>query len=245
MTVGIYKITCLKNNKSYIGQSVHIERRWIEHCQPQANSAIALSIKKYGKNNFSFKIIEECLLEELDEKEQYWINYYSTLAPNGYNIINVGEHIYHTSSINSVYRAEQIIEDILYSSLTFNEISKKYNTSTRTITRINQGYTFHNDDLSYPLRKHEKQEFFCIDCGKMISHKAVRCFDCEHIKQRKVKERPTRDYLKNLIRNNSFLEISRIYNVSDNTIRKWCKNYNLPFRSKDIKAYSENDWAGI
>ena len=29
---GIYKWTNLINNKVYIGQSVHIERRWTEHC---------------------------------------------------------------------------------------------------------------------------------------------------------------------------------------------------------------------
>jgi hypothetical protein len=26
-----------------------------------------------------------------------------------------------------------------------------------------------------------------------------------------------------------------MYNVSDNAIRKWCKDYNLPYRKKDIK----------
>jgi group I intron endonuclease len=54
MTTGIYKIENLINHKCYIGQSIHIERRWQEHCQSSAKSCIANAIKKYGKTNFSF-----------------------------------------------------------------------------------------------------------------------------------------------------------------------------------------------
>lgn len=32
MSIGIYKITNLLNGKIYIGQSIHIEKRWKEHC---------------------------------------------------------------------------------------------------------------------------------------------------------------------------------------------------------------------
>ena len=49
--IGIYKITNLINNKIYIGQSIHIERRWSEHCQPSAKSLIAKAIQKYGKEH--------------------------------------------------------------------------------------------------------------------------------------------------------------------------------------------------
>ena len=60
MTIGIYKIENLVNHKVYIGQSIHIEKRWQEHCRPSADSAIAKAIRKYGKENFSFQILEEC-----------------------------------------------------------------------------------------------------------------------------------------------------------------------------------------
>lgn len=52
---------------------------------------------------------------------------------------------------------------------------------------------------------------------------------------RKVKDRPSKDSLENLIQNHSFVQIGRIYGVSDNAIRKWCKGYGLPFRKSDIK----------
>ena len=52
--IGIYKIENLINHKVYIGQSIHIERRWKEHCANSTSSVISKAIKKYGKENFSF-----------------------------------------------------------------------------------------------------------------------------------------------------------------------------------------------
>ena len=40
MSIGIYKIENLINGKIYIGQSIHIERRWNEHCQTSSYSLI-------------------------------------------------------------------------------------------------------------------------------------------------------------------------------------------------------------
>lgn len=47
-----------------------------------------------------------------------------------------------------------------------------------------------------------------------------------HLRERKY-ERPSKEELKNLIENKSYCEVGRIYGVSDNTIRKWCKGYDL------------------
>lgn len=40
---------------------------------------------KYGKEQFEFKILEYCFIEELNEKEKYWIDYYQS-CDMGYNI---------------------------------------------------------------------------------------------------------------------------------------------------------------
>lgn len=82
--VGIYKITKISNGKSYIGQSNDIERRFIEH-QGKNELAIDKAIQKYGYKAFTYEIIEECNLNELDEKEIYWIAYYNTYKGFGYN----------------------------------------------------------------------------------------------------------------------------------------------------------------
>ena len=36
-----------------------------------------------------------------------------------------------------------------------------------------------------------------------------------------------------------------MFGVTDNAIRKWCKLYNLPFKVKDIKTYSDEEWEKI
>jgi hypothetical protein len=40
-----------------------------------------------------------------------------------------------------------------------------------------------------------------------------------------------------LIKSTPFLTIGKMYGVSDNAVRKWCRYYNLPYRKNDIKEY--------
>lgn len=92
MMIGIYKIENIKNGKIYIGQSNDIERRLKEHCYPNryktSRNPVDVAIHKYGKENFIFDIIEECQIEELNEKEKYWISFYDSYK-KGYNC-NIG-----------------------------------------------------------------------------------------------------------------------------------------------------------
>ena len=55
----------------------------------------------------------------------------------------------------------------------------------------------------------------------------------------------TRIELKNKIRLISFTALGREYRVSDNTIRRWCKHYNLPSTKKEITSISNEDWEKI
>lgn len=75
---GIYKITNQINQKSYIGQSTDILGRWRHHKSSSKNEISAAynyplqrAFRKYGIENFSFEILEECLTKDLDVKEQY------------------------------------------------------------------------------------------------------------------------------------------------------------------------------
>lgn len=83
---GIYKITNKINGKPYIGQSVSINNRWSVHKATKDNYLIHRALQKYGRNNFSFEILEECSEQELDEKEIYYIAKYNSCiyAENGY-----------------------------------------------------------------------------------------------------------------------------------------------------------------
>jgi len=84
--IGIYKITNPKN-KVYIGQSIDIDRRWNEYKKLQCSQSkkIFNSLKKYGWENHIFEILEECSIEIINDKEEYYILLYNSHI-NGLNI---------------------------------------------------------------------------------------------------------------------------------------------------------------
>lgn len=123
--IGIYKIENLINHKIYIGQSIHIKRRWMEHCIPSSNSVISKAIHKYGKENFSFQILEECSIEELNDKELYYIQQYNSLVPNGYNIQEYQDGIYNNYSDYSKDTLLQIIYLLENTEMEISLIAKK------------------------------------------------------------------------------------------------------------------------
>jgi group I intron endonuclease len=92
MSIGIYKITNLLNNKVYIGQSWNIEKRWINHKCSKTKDYFSRALKKYGTDNFTFEIIREIkegkltqiLLDCLEEK--YIKQFNSIDRSKGYNL---------------------------------------------------------------------------------------------------------------------------------------------------------------
>lgn len=82
------------------------------------------------------------------------------------------------------------------------------------------------DNFRGKRNKKNKTEHKCKECGKDISRwsNSGLCSDCTKKKQRKV-ERPSLEELERLLSNNTYVAIGKMFNVSDNTIRKWIKNY--------------------
>lgn len=95
---GIYLITNTIVNKYYVGSSKNIMRRWIQHKnklkgQVHCNILLQNAYDKYGISNFNFQILEECIEQDLIEKELYWVNKYNSMDHNiGYNILKPGEY---------------------------------------------------------------------------------------------------------------------------------------------------------
>ena len=88
--MGIYKITNLKTDQAYIGQSVDIYKRWSQHCKaglgidtPVGNK-LYKAIQEYGLENFTFQLLCQCQKQQLDEKERYFIELYQA-DTFGYN----------------------------------------------------------------------------------------------------------------------------------------------------------------
>jgi group I intron endonuclease len=90
--IGIYKITS-PNNRIYIGQSIDIEKRW-KHYQTtniwvKQQKKLFASLRKYGAINHLYEIVEECSVEQLNEREIYWIKYFNSVK-EGLNVSEGG-----------------------------------------------------------------------------------------------------------------------------------------------------------
>ena len=91
----IYIIKNDINDKVYIGKAKYgAEHRWKEHIgfDLQNNQYIHKAMRKYGINHFYYQILETNLSDSLlNEREKYWINFYNSFAPNGYNLTLGGD----------------------------------------------------------------------------------------------------------------------------------------------------------
>ena len=259
MTCGIYKIENKINSKIYIGQSVNIERRWKDHKSRiyTEDSLLHREFQKYGIDNFLFSIVEECKKENLLDKEIFWIDYYDTYN-NGYNetIGGYGIKCYGMKiTKEQFFEIKKILKE---SDLTNKNIGEKYNISETLVSAINTGYYWNDLKTKYPIRipddcysyigkngitYYRKKDKYCIKCGRKLSKltKGELCLKCLKHNNSKVKN-ITREELKKLIRENSFLQIGKIFQVTDNAIRKWCDYYNLPRHKKEINNISDEDW---
>jgi group I intron endonuclease len=97
----IYKITNTINRKMYIGQTIrkNAKMRWYEHCacaRAGKKSYLYDSIRKHGVGNFTWEVIDSANdLDELNLKEQYWLDAYKKIA-EVYNIREAGNNKIHS-----------------------------------------------------------------------------------------------------------------------------------------------------
>jgi group I intron endonuclease len=78
MICGIYKLENIINHKVYIGKSENIENRFILHKRElnngnHCNQHLLAAWRKYGEKNFIFSILDNCEVNDLNEKEIFWI----------------------------------------------------------------------------------------------------------------------------------------------------------------------------
>lgn len=81
---GIYKITRIKTNEIYIGQTTSIDRRFQDHVKTAlgvgtlASSQFHRTMAQDGPENFYFEILEEVEKDKLRERESYYINWFKS-----------------------------------------------------------------------------------------------------------------------------------------------------------------------
>lgn len=155
MEIGIYKLTNLKNNKIYIGQSINIKNRWNQHKNIKNNTVISRAIFKYGWDNFKKEVIEYCKKKELNEKEIYWINFYNCLIPRGYNVSLGGQN---TSNLEKIKRSKKIKFLLKNTNLSIKQIGEKFKISSNAISEINNGRTYWESNILYPIRQKKENK---------------------------------------------------------------------------------------
>lgn len=100
---GIYKITCLANEKVYVGSAVNLDRRYKEHFKSlekgkHPNQYLQKTFNKYGSESFTFEVIE--FIDDvryLIRAEQVWLDYYKAsdrlygfnICPKAYSCLGV------------------------------------------------------------------------------------------------------------------------------------------------------------
>lgn len=87
----IYSIYCKNNEKRYIGKTRDIKKRFKHHLFKLENGSHNKKIQKdynlYGSESFIFEILQKCeTLEEMDEMEVYYIEFFGSAFNGGYNV---------------------------------------------------------------------------------------------------------------------------------------------------------------
>jgi group I intron endonuclease len=160
--IGVYKIQNLINENLYYGSSKNIQKRWKTHRSQlnggkHGNFHLQRAWIKYGSHNFIFEVIEECSLDILLEREQYYLD----INPK----YNIGMKSSGGDNLSKNPNREEIIKRMTkstrerYDRMTKEEIDKLY---------------------SYPMEKNPnwkdgKSISFCKICGLRISSGAKRC----------------------------------------------------------------------
>lgn len=110
----IYKITNIANGKVYIGQTIqkNPKMRWYSHladARRGKKSYLLDSIRKYGQTNFVWEVIDKGLsIDELNIKEQYWLEYYRQQGIKVYNNREAGGNkTHHPESIERMRIAQK------------------------------------------------------------------------------------------------------------------------------------------
>lgn len=164
MKKDIYLIKNDINNKVYVGQSVNAQNRFSQHkseaklCSNQM--LIHKAMRKYGIEHFNLTILES-QIENYDEREQYWIKYYNSVQPNGYNVCiggsGTGSGIFCPGSTIKTKEELFMAYDLIKNSpLSLEKIGEIIGLSGSQVSDINTGKAYYNNEFVYPLRPPRK-----------------------------------------------------------------------------------------
>jgi len=177
----IYCITNLINNKKYIGQTTQKppQKRWNNHkCSANNNTCCVVhdAIKKYGIDNFTFDIIDECTsIIDLNKAEIKWINYYDTFLGEGYNMNEGGSNYImseeHKQKIGTANKGKIRTEETLKK---MSDSHKGHIMSEETRNKISKGNKgkIRTEEMKIKMRERSTGKSHSEETLKKMSEKA-------------------------------------------------------------------------
>lgn len=147
----IYKITNDINNKVYVGKTESsLAKRFAEHCKDsqkreEEQRPLYSAMRKYGVEHFSIELIEECDIEMVSMREQYWIGFYKGYT-DGYNATLGGD--------GKAYINREEILDLWSSGKSLKEIVEIVKHDTGWISQILQSNGVDKTEISKRSQKH-------------------------------------------------------------------------------------------
>lgn len=171
----IYMIECKGNGKKYIGSSINVDRRLIDHKNElkrgvHKNEYLQSSWKKYGEESFCFLIVEEVVGEYdktlLENCEDHWIDHYNSIEA-GFNMMTARHNI-----------PSQEIKDKISKTLTGKKLSKAHRTA---ISDGHKGNTLSSETRSKISESKKGTKFSEEHKKKLSAWQKGRTLPEEHI----------------------------------------------------------------
>lgn len=156
--IGIYKIVS-PTGKIYIGQTLNIAKRKNNYKNKKCKGQRFLynSILKYGFENHTFDVIEECEIQNLNEKERYWQDFY--------NVLELGLNLKLTTSENKVGYLSNETKEKMSNTLKGRIITKEWR---ENLSKAGKGRAF-TDSHREALKIANTSRKYSIETRKKIS----------------------------------------------------------------------------
>jgi len=163
----VYALYCKESERYYVGQTTKpINKRWQEHiyeANRMSDKPLYRAIRKHGAGSFKVRVIEECDLTLLDERETYWIKHYNSFS-EGYN---------QTDGSGGHYRISDEVKQKISDSMIGKEKSLEHASKiSESLKRINHTFKIRGDG------KHSRRKIKTINVDTLeetIYESGVEC----------------------------------------------------------------------
>jgi group I intron endonuclease len=178
----LYKITNKVDNKSYIGATIqhNYNDRWRKHinCLKYKEGCPLLknAMKKYGTNQFEFKILIICFDDDVVKYEKEYIKKYNTLSPNGYNLLNGGQlgdgFVGHKHTTETIHKIKQKVREFRENNPNYFETYREK--LKQSMMNVDRSYFIKNSEKFKKAMEERRKKYATMEKGKITSEETKK-----------------------------------------------------------------------